>query len=149
VGLGTFGLFLHMGGSNKVPFTYVENCAEAIALAGLVKGVDGQVFNVVDDDLPSSRQFLRQYKQNVRSFKSLYVPHVLSHALCYLWEKYSSWSQGQLPPVFNRRRWSVEWKKTRYSNHKLKTQLGWAPRISTADGMQIYFDSCARSSRDA
>ena len=37
VGLGTFGLFLHLGGSNTIPFTYVENCAEAIALAGLVK----------------------------------------------------------------------------------------------------------------
>jgi nucleoside-diphosphate-sugar epimerase len=30
VGLGTFGLFLHLGGSNKVPLTYVDNCAEAI-----------------------------------------------------------------------------------------------------------------------
>jgi nucleoside-diphosphate-sugar epimerase len=149
VGLGTFGVFLHLGGSNRVPFTYVENCAEAIVLAGLVKGVDGQVFNVVDDDLPSSRQFLREYKQNVRSFKSLYVPHGLSHALCYLWEKYSRWSQGQLPPVFSRRRWSVEWKKTRYSNQKLKTRLGWKPRISTADGMQVYFNSCVRSHRHA
>jgi nucleoside-diphosphate-sugar epimerase len=149
VGLGTFGLFLHLGGSNRVPFTYVENCAEAIVLAGLVKGVDGEVFNIVDDDLPSSRQFLREYKRNVRSFKSLYVPHGLSYALCHLWEKYSRWSQGQLPPVFNRRRWSVEWKRTRYSNQKLKTQLGWTPKVSTVDGMQVYFSSCARSHRHA
>ena len=35
VGIGTFGIFLHLGGSNKLPLTYVENCAEAIALAGL------------------------------------------------------------------------------------------------------------------
>ncbi len=139
VGLGTFGLFLHLGGSNTVPFTYVENCADAIALAGLVKGVDGEVFNVVDDDLPSSRQFLRQYKKNVRSFKSVYVPHAASHALCYLWEKYSHWSHGQLPPAFNRRRWDVEWKKTVYSNEKLKTKLGWAPIVPTADGITALF----------
>ena len=82
VGIGTFGLFLHLGGSNTIPFTYVDNCAEAIVLAGLVKGVDGEVFNVVDDDLPSSRQFLRLYKKNVRRFKSLYVPHAVSYALC-------------------------------------------------------------------
>ena len=88
-----------------MPFTYVDNCAEAIILAGLFKGVDGEIFNVVDDDLPSSRQFLRQYKRNVRRFKSVYVPHMVSLALCYLWEKYSKWSQGQLPPAFNRRRW--------------------------------------------
>ena len=69
VGIGTFGLFLHLGGSNTIPFTYVDNCAEAIALAGLVKGVDGEAFNVVDDDLPSSRQFLRLYKKNVQTFQ--------------------------------------------------------------------------------
>ena len=33
--------------------------------------------------------FLRLYKQNVRRFKSAYVPHLFSYALCYLWEKYS------------------------------------------------------------
>ncbi len=110
------GPFLHLGGFNRIPFTYVDNCAAAIVLAGLVKGVDGEVFNVVDDDLPSSRRFLCQYKKDVRRFTSVYVPHVASLDLCYLWEKYSQWSKGQLPPAFNRRRWYSEWKKTRYSN---------------------------------
>jgi nucleoside-diphosphate-sugar epimerase len=149
VGLGTFGIFLHLGGSNTIPFTYVDNCAEAIVLAGLVKGVEGEAFNVVDDDLPSSRQFLRQYKKNVRRFRSIYVPHLLSHGLCYLWEKYSQWSKGQLPPVFNVRRWHVEWKKTNYSNAKLKAKLGWAPRVPTAEGLQRYFQSCKQGERHA
>jgi len=144
VGLGTFGLFLHLGGSNTIPFTYVENCAQAIVLAGLVKGVDGEIFNVVDDALPSSRQFLRLYKENVRNFKSVYVPHVASLGLCYLWEKYSQWSKGQLPPAFNRRRWYSEWKKTCYSNEKLKAKLGWAPKVSTTEAMRRYFQSCAQ-----
>jgi len=144
VGVGTFGVFLHLGGSNTIPFTYVDNCAEAIVLAGLVRGADGEVFNVVDDDLPSSRQFLRLYKKNVRHFKSLYVPHVVSRALCYLWEKYSRWSKGQLPPVFNPRRWHASWKKTRYSNEKLKTRLDWTPRVPTTEGLRRYFESCAR-----
>src|SRR5438445_4589884 len=74
VGIGTFGVFLHLGGWNTLPFTYVDNCAEAIALAGLKKGVEGKVFNVVDDELPSSRRFLRLYKQNVRRFASIGVP---------------------------------------------------------------------------
>ena len=149
VGLGTFGLFLHMGGSNTIPFTYVDNCAEAIVLAGLVQGVDGEALNVVDDDLPSSRQFLRQYKKSVRCFRSLYIPHAISHALCYLWEKYSQWSQGQLPPAFSIRRWHVEWKKTRYSNAKLKAKLGWTPKVSTADGLRRYFQSFGQGERNA
>jgi nucleoside-diphosphate-sugar epimerase len=149
VGLDTFGLFLHIGGSNTIPFTYVDNCADAIVLAGIIKGVDGEIFNVVDDDLPSSRQFLQLYKKNVKRFKSVYVPHAVSYALCWLWEKYSRWSEGQLPPAFNRRRWHAYWKKTRYSNEKLKTRLGWKPRVPTAEGLQRFFRSCVQDEKHA
>jgi nucleoside-diphosphate-sugar epimerase len=149
VGIGTFGIFLHLGGSNTIPFTHVDNCAEAIVLAGLVRGVEGEVFNVVDDGLPSSRKFLRQYKKNVTGFRSIYVPHFISQGLCYLWEGYSQRSKGQLPPAFNPRRWHAEWRKTRYSNEKLKSRLGWTPKVSTAEGMRGYFQSCARSTRSA
>jgi len=142
VGIGTFGVFLHLGGSNTIPFTYVDNCADAIALAGLTEGVSGEVFNVVDDDLPSSRQFLRLYKKNVRQFKSVYVPHALSFTLCYLWEWYSRWSEGQLPAAFNTRKWHSFWKKTHYSNEKLKTRLGWTPKVPMTEGFRRYFESC-------
>jgi nucleoside-diphosphate-sugar epimerase len=149
VGIDTFGIFLHLGGSNTIPFTYVDNCAEAIALAGLTRGIDGEVFNVVDDDLPSSRQFLRLYKRNVKRFNSLYVPHVISYALCYLWERYSTWSEGQLPPVFNRREWHSSWKKTRYSNENLKTRVGWWPRVTMAEGLGRYFEGCRNGEEHA
>lgn len=149
VGIDTFGFFLHMGGHNTIPFTYVDNCAEAIILAGLTKGVDGQVFNVVDDNLPSSHQFMRLYKKNVQPFRSIYVPHWLSYLFCYLWEEYSEWSKGQLPPAFNRRRWHAEWKRTRYSNKKLKTELGWVPRVSTAEALRRFFQSSAEDGRHA
>jgi len=149
VGIGTFGVFLHLGGSNTLPLTYVDNCAEAIALVGLQPGITADVFNVVDDDLPSSRKFLRLYKNNVRKFRSLYVPHVLSFLLCYVWEKYSVWSEGQLLPAFNRRRWHAYWKKTRYTNAKLKASTGWTPRVTTKEGLIRYFESCRTGSSHA
>ena len=129
VGIDTFGIFLHLGGSNRIPLTYVDNCAEAIVLAGIVEGVDREVFNVVDDDLPTSRAFLRIYKKNIRSFRSLYVPYHLFYGFCYLWEKYSRWSEGQLPPAFNRRRCAADWKGNQYRNEKLKWRLGWMPKV--------------------
>jgi nucleoside-diphosphate-sugar epimerase len=143
VGISAFGPFLHFGGFNKIPFTYVDNCAEAIVLAGLVRGVEGEIFNVLDDDTPSSRQFLRLYKKNVGAFRSAYVPHVLSYAVCYLWEKYVEYSEGQLPLAFSRRRWCAEWKRTSYSNTKLKERLGWTPKIPTSEALRLYFKSCA------
>jgi nucleoside-diphosphate-sugar epimerase len=149
VGSGAFGVYLHLGGSNVIPFTYVDNCADAIVLAGVSSGVDGEVLNVVDDDLPTSRQFLRLYKQNVRSFRSIPVPRAASYVLCALWEKYSSWSEGQLPPAFNRRVWHAYWKGSRYTNAKLKRLLGWTPRVPTAEGLRRYFESCRGREQDA
>jgi len=142
IGISTFGIFLHLGGSNTIPLTYVDNCAEAIVLAGLTPGVDGEAFNVVDDNLPSSRRFLRLYKQEVQTFSSIYVPHALSYVLCYLWERYSARSQAQLPNAFNRRKWTAYWRKTRYSNERLKVRLGWSPKVSTSEGLRRFFEAC-------
>ena len=140
VGIGTFGIFLHLGGRNQIPLAYIDNCAEAIVLAGIKKGVDGEVFNVVDDDLPTSRAFLRMYKNNVKWFSSIYVPYRLFYLFCYAWEKYSAWSKGQLPLAFNRRKCAAEWKGNTYSNVKLKTLLGWKPGMPTQEGLKRHFE---------
>jgi nucleoside-diphosphate-sugar epimerase len=139
IGIGTFGIFLHMGGSNQIPLTYVDNCAEAIVLAGLKEGFNGEVFNIVDDDLPTSHEFLKLYKKNVEKFNSIRIHHRLSQLLCILWEKYSKWSNGQLPPAFNRRRWVAEWKGYRFDNSKLKKITGWQPRVTTQNGLAHFF----------
>jgi nucleoside-diphosphate-sugar epimerase len=140
VGIGTFGIFLHLGGSNRIPLTFVNNCAEAIVLAGLKKGIEGEAINIVDDYPPTSREFLKMYKRNVKSFRTVYLPHVISYLLCYLWEKYSDWSKGQLPPAFNRKKWASYWKGNIYSNDKLKRLLGWEPRIGVNEALRQYFD---------
>ncbi len=136
VGLDTFGTYLHLGGGNQIAFTYIDNCAEAVVMAGLVKGVEGEVLNIVDDDLPTSRQFLRAFKRQVRDFRSLRIPYTLFYACSWLWEKYSAWSKGQLPPAFNRRLCTIYYRGNRYSNEKAKRLLGWRPRVTMAEGIR-------------
>ncbi len=138
VGISSFGFFIHLGGSNVLPLTFVDNCAEAIVLAGLKPGVEGETFNVVDDELVTSRRFLEAYKKKVKPFFSLSVPYFLARGLCLLWEKYSKWSKGQLPPVFNRRRCAAEWKGNRYSNEKLRQRLGWKPRVPMNQAIDVF-----------
>jgi nucleoside-diphosphate-sugar epimerase len=143
VGIDTFGFFVQVGGSNCLPLTFVDNCADAIVLAGLKPGIDGETFNVVDDELMSSRQFLNAYKK-VNRFRSIRLPYSFAYGMCSLWEKYSEWSKGQLPPVFNRRRCAAEWKPMRYSNSKLKQRLGWRPRVPMNQAIEAFvgqFDS--------
>jgi nucleoside-diphosphate-sugar epimerase len=146
VGIDTFGVFLHLGGANRIPLTYVDNCAEAIVLAGLRPGVDGEVFNVVDNDLPTSRQFLKMYKKHGKRFRSIYVPYWLFYGFCWVWEKYSRWSEGQLPPVFNRRRCSVYWKGNSYTNQKLKDRLEWRPTVTFSEASRRYFEYVRKTS---
>jgi nucleoside-diphosphate-sugar epimerase len=146
VGINTFGIFLHMGGSNRVPLTYVDNCANAVVLAGLVPGIDGEVFNVVDDDLPTSRRFLWLYKRHAGWFPSVPVPYTVGYVMSSLWERLSSRSKGQLPPRFNRRRAAAEWKRHRYSNAKLKLMMGWTPEVPFDRAARLFLDSLASRS---
>jgi nucleoside-diphosphate-sugar epimerase len=144
VGINTFGFFLHVGGSNLLPLTFVDNCAEAIVLAGLKPGVDGEIFNVVDDHLLTSGQFLGAYRKRVRTFVSVRVPYFVAYIMCMLWEKYSKWSKNQLPPAFNRRRCAAEWKRHRYSNQKLRARLGWEPRVSMQEAITAFLSQFNR-----
>lgn len=139
VGIDTFGFFLHLGLSNRMPLTYIDNCAEAIVLAGLKKGIEGHVINVVDDDLPRSRDFLRGYKRHVRRFRSISVPYHVFYLFNALWEGYSKWSEGQLPPAFNRLTCTAYFKGNTYSNNKAKELLGWRPRVPMSEGVERFY----------
>jgi nucleoside-diphosphate-sugar epimerase len=141
VGSDTFGVFLHLGLGNEMPFTFVENCADAIVLAGLTPGVEGQVFIVVDDDRPTSREYLRRYKQRVGRFRTIPVPYRVYYLLNFLLERYSMWSEGQLPLTFNRRNCMIYYKGNTYSNAKAKRLLGWSPKVTMDEALDRCFDS--------
>jgi nucleoside-diphosphate-sugar epimerase len=137
VGIDTFGFFIHLGGSNCLPLTFVDNCAEAIVMVGLKPGINGEIFNVVDDETITSRQFLKAYKKVKPTF-SVRVPYFVAYAMCLFWEQYSRRSKGQIPPAFNRRRCAADWKGNRFSNHKLRERVGWVPRIQMKDAMASF-----------
>lgn len=140
LGISSFGVFLHIGGSNRLPLIYIDNCAEAIVLAGIVEGVDYGVFLALDDELPRSGDFMWLYKKHVGHFTSIKIPYRAFYILSRLWESYSKWSEGQLPPVFNRRQCAAYYQGQRYSNCKLKEATGWKPRVPLQEALRRYFD---------
>jgi nucleoside-diphosphate-sugar epimerase len=138
VGLSLFGRFLHLGGDNLLPLTYVDNCAEAVVVAALAAEAAGEIYNVVDDDLPTSRQYLGRYRKQVRRMKTIPIPYWL-----LLWgskqvERYSDRSKGQLPAIFTRYKTQTMWGGNRFSNAKLKG-LGWKQIASTDEGLERSF----------
>lgn len=138
VGLSMFGRFLHLGGSNLLPLTYVDNCAEAIVVAALSPQAAGHVYNVVDDQLLTSAQYLSQYRQQVKRISTLRIPYWL-----LLWgSKFVAWyaerSRGQLPAIFTPYKTKAMWGGNQFSNARLKA-LGWAPIVSTPEALQRSF----------
>src|SRR5437899_8258725 len=148
VGTSAFGLFVQVSGTQSLPLTYVDNCAEAIVLAGFKAGIDSEILNVVDDELLTGQQFLKAYKDKTKSFISVRIPYVVGYTISLLWEKYCQRSKNQLPPAFNRRRCSAEWKGNRYSNQKLKERLGWKPRVPMERAMEAFLSQFTSNGND-
>ncbi len=143
VGLSMFGVFMHLGGRNLLPLTYMDNCAEAIVVAALAPGADGQVYNVVDDGLVTSREYLRRYKREVKPMRSVPVPYWLLLWGSRLVERYSRSSKGQLPAIFTPYKTRAMWGGNRFSNAKLKA-IGWKPQVSTDEGLRRTFAAFRR-----
>jgi nucleoside-diphosphate-sugar epimerase len=141
-----------MGGSNVLPLTYVDNCAEAIAVAGAAPEAVGGAFNVLDDDLVTARKFLRLYKKNVARVRSVFLPYPVVLVLSYFVQWYHRHSQGQLPAVLTPYRVASAWRRVRFDNSKLKS-IGWKQRVPTTEALPYRVPSgtccrCAPTIRD-
>ncbi len=139
VGLNLFGLFLHLGRDNLLPLSYVDNCAEAIVIAGHSAEANGQVYNVHDDDLPTCAEYLEMYKREIKPMRSIRLPYTATQAMSFLVERYHRFSQGQLPAIFTPYKTATSWKGNRFDNAKLK-RLGWKQIVPTAEGIRRTFD---------
>ena len=138
VGLQIGSLFFHLGGRNLLPLSFVENCAEAVVMAGTHPDSAGQVYNVHDDDLPCASHYLRQYKRQVRRIRSVRLPYFMTCMLAWRLESYHRRSHGQLPAILTRYKVASSWGGNRFNNAKLHS-LGWRQLVSTPEGMRRAF----------
>ncbi|MFZ4859893.1 MAG: NAD-dependent epimerase/dehydratase family protein [Desulfuromonadaceae bacterium] len=142
VGLKLFGRFLHLGRNTLLPLTYVDNCADVFRVVVENGTFNGDIYNVVDDDLVTSREFLRQYCKKVEKLKSIPIPYWVLYLISMACEKYFVYSGGQLPDIFTRYKTKSMWKGFKYSNAKLK-KIGWNPKVSTEEGLLRHFNFLA------
>ena len=136
---------LNLGGRNLLPLTYVENCAEAVVVAGTHEGGAGQVYNVHDDDLPTCREYLRAYKKHVTNVRSIPVPYFGLRLLARMLAKYHEYSKGQLPPIFTPYKVASLWAGNRFDNSKLHS-IGWRQLVPTAEGLRRSFAALRKES---
>ena len=138
VGLKIGKWLLNFGGSNSLPLSYVDNCAEAVVVAGIHPSTAGQVYNVHDHDLPTCREYLRAYRKHVTHIQSISLPYFCVQLLSRMVAKYHRYSNGQLPAFLTPYKAACMWGGSRFENSKL-CSIGWRQLVSTAEGLQRSF----------
>jgi nucleoside-diphosphate-sugar epimerase len=117
------------------PISYVENAADAVVAAGMVEGVDGRIFNIVDDpDLTHKRYFSAVAKLPGFPRKQVFLPvGLFVPALVVV---------NFLYKLLKRRPWSVAYqlrrsgRNARYSTDAARDALGWAPQVDLDAALQ-------------
>lgn len=137
VGLRVGPLMLRMGGRQRLPYTYIDNCADAIVRAGLTEGIEGEAFNIVDDDLPTGIELINKHRSRVGPLRALPIPLWTLEPLARAYMAYVKYSRGQLPPVLTPYRVSALWNKVRYTNLKARTGLDWKCHTGLDEGLNM------------
>jgi len=138
LGLGIPGVcFLYVGGRSLIPFTHVSNCAEAILLAGIAGGIEGEIFNIVDDLLISQKKFLKMFESEMgRIPRRVWIPLPLFKIMGRVFELAHRITKGNVPPVITRYRIDNMYKYVHYDNSHAKVKLNWSPRVPMESGVQ-------------
>jgi nucleoside-diphosphate-sugar epimerase len=138
VGIEVQGWLLRFGRKNLLPLTYLDNCAEAVILAG-TRAAAGGIYNVIDDDLPTSAEYVNAYRRSVERLRSISVPFFITMALSSLAEKYQAYSQQQLPALLTPYKSASLWRGHRFSNQKAKS-MGWQQIVPTQEAVRRTFE---------
>jgi nucleoside-diphosphate-sugar epimerase len=120
--------------------TYVENVADAAALALRNRTAAGEVFNVTDGLQVSWRQFVDDLADGlgcprVRWSLPYGVANTVGFSLEHAYRLLRGATGAQLPPLLSRQAVHVLGRPQDFSNQKAKRMLGWEPRVGYAAGL--------------
>jgi nucleoside-diphosphate-sugar epimerase len=127
-------LHLVVGGHRELPMTYIENCAECVALAVDQPGAAGQAFNIIDDDLPTARQFaelLMKLEGQGGMFVNLpYWPGFVLAKFATGINRTLLGGRINLPSLLAPASYRARFHPLHLSNRNAKERLGWQPRYN-------------------
>ncbi|MEX0745172.1 MAG: hypothetical protein WD118_06185, partial [Phycisphaeraceae bacterium] len=135
--------WLATGSHARLPLTHARSVAEAVVLAAEQRSAVGETFNVVDDDLPTQRDY-RRALGDVMHQAGDGRPRVVP--LNWTLLRAGAWAldlvnrrrfdgELRLPAVARRRALHARCRPLRYSNRKLREQLGWSPWAHWRDAL--------------
>ena len=133
-GLRLGAAVLEIAGRNQVPFTNVNSCAAAVAMAGGLDRLPEGFYNVIDDDLLKVTEYVGLYHKLVEPVVRLRIPFCLAIPFSFLLEQLHILSRKQVPLLLSPYRLRTMWGGHVFSNQKLKAH-GWKPVVATREGV--------------
>jgi nucleoside-diphosphate-sugar epimerase len=133
-------LHLVVDGGRRLPMTYVENCAECFALALEQPAAAGEAFNIVDDDLPTAREFagltLKLADKGGLRVSMPYWPGMWLAKLATGINRTLFGGRVRMPGLFSPAIYRARFRPLHFSNQKAKKLLGWQPRYDFRQSWQ-------------
>ncbi|MGB7084702.1 MAG: NAD(P)-dependent oxidoreductase [Phormidesmis sp.] len=127
--------WLKIGGKATLPMAYVENCAEAIAATLNAPTAVGQTINLVDDQLPTQKEYLKLLLTYTPTPPKLIpVSWFAMRSIANLaWWVNQTFLEGKakMPGILVPAKLQGRFKPLTYSNDRAKDLLGWSPQYST------------------
>jgi 2-alkyl-3-oxoalkanoate reductase len=140
MGLCIGKLLLQAKPGTPLPITYVENCADAVVFCGSSKNSGHEIYNVIDDDVPTGSRYWSLNRGIRPGVVGLTSPFWALTGLASLNRLAHTVSAGHIPLVLTRYKCSCAWRGHLFSNRKIKN-LGWQQPIATAAALERTFSN--------
>ncbi len=145
------GMIAIVDRGRPLPYTFVGNCASAVALAAIADGraVHGEAFNVIDDDLPTAQQVVDAYRRGGGVVRVVRLPGWAAPPLSRVYAWWHARSDDLLPGSLLPYVVNPLYKRLRFSNARAKERLNWRPTVDLGAALRLTIDGSLSAGRGA
>jgi nucleoside-diphosphate-sugar epimerase len=112
----------------------VDNVADAILQSAVRAEADGEIFNVVDAERLTKRQYVNRVIRRVDpKARVFYLPYPLLYGLT--WTQEMAFGLLKRHPVLTRYRLTSSQKQIVYDGRRMETRLGWKAPVRLDDAL--------------
>jgi nucleoside-diphosphate-sugar epimerase len=136
-------IYLTFGSRTRLPLSHVLNCADCLVKAVETPLGGTHVFNVFDADEVRVSRYVSEYKRRSGKRGLVFpIPYHVGLGFAKL-ATITSWMafgrKGKLPSLLMTRRFESQFKPVRFSNEKLRKDLGWTQRFNFEQCLDFTF----------
>lgn len=131
--------WVRTGARLRLPLTYVENCAHAIVAAAETEAAYGKTLNIIDDDRPSTKQYMKRLaKLQDPAPKIVPLNYTLTRFIAWcgvVFNRLFCGGRAKVPSIFRPAALAARCKPLRFDNAAIKQTLGWSPKYDLSQAI--------------